>query len=491
MPPLTVCLLTSEMMPFAKTGGLADVAGALALELAQRGADVRAFMPLYGSVLQGPWKFAPVPEVQDVAIELGATKYAFSLLTSNLPGSKTRAWFIDCPKFFRRASLYTNDPDEYRRFVFFTRAVIESCQRMHFAPAIFHCNDWHAALVPLLLRTAYSWDKLFAGSRSVLTIHNIGYQGLMPASAALELGLSPGEPLLDAADLANGIINPLKSGILHADAVTTVSPTYAKEICETPLGMGMEQTLRARADGVTGILNGVDYRLWDPRVDPQLKVHFEPADLSGKLANKYQVLAAHGLTFVRSRPLIAIVSRLTDQKGFDLLHDALPALLEQRDFNLIVLGSGEARYEKLFADLAVQYADRVGFRAGYDEALAHLMEAGSDMFLMPSRYEPCGLNQMYSLRYGTIPIVHKTGGLADSVQHFDPASGRGTGCVFNDFDVGAISWAMNTVFDWYANTALWKKLMRNAMAQDFSWDRQVLEYEALYRRLQGIDASKT
>src|SRR5450755_1662728 len=206
MPPLTVCLLTSEMMPFAKTGGLADVAGALALELAQRGADVRAFMPLYGSVLQGPWKFAPVPEVQDVAIELGATKYAFSLLTSNLPGSKTRAWFIDCPKFFRRASLYTNDPDEYRRFVFFTRAVIESCQRLHFAPAIFHCNDWHAALVPLLLRTAYSWDKLFAGSRSVLTIHNIGYQGFMPASAALELGLSPGEPLLDAADLANGII---------------------------------------------------------------------------------------------------------------------------------------------------------------------------------------------------------------------------------------------------------------------------------------------
>jgi starch synthase len=327
-------------------------------------------------------------------------------------------------------------------------------------------------------------------SRVVLTIHNIGYQGVMPASAAAELGLRAGEALLDAADLANGIINPLKSGIQLADAVTTVSPTYAKEICDSPLGMGMEQALRARADGVTGILNGVDYRLWDPRVDPALKVHFEPGDLSGKLANKHQVLAAHGLTFVRSRPLIAIVSRLTEQKGFDLLHDALPALLEQRDFNLIVLGSGEARYETLFADLATQYAGRVGFRAGYDEALAHLMEAGSDMFLMPSRYEPCGLNQMYSLRYGTIPIVHKTGGLADSVQHFDPLSGVGTGCVFNDFDIGAISWALNTALDWYAKPALWRRLIRNAMAQDYSWDRQIGEYEALYRRVQDAGASK-
>jgi starch synthase len=490
MPPLTVCLLTSEMMPFAKTGGLADVAGALAQELTQLGMEVRPFMPLYGNVLQGPWKFEPVPEVQGVGIELGATTVEFSLLTSGIPGSMARAWFIDCPQFFGRASLYTNEPDEHRRFLFFTRAVIESCQRLHFGPDIFHCNDWHAALLPLLLRTVYSWDQLFARSRSVLTIHNIGYQGVMPASAAAELGLSAGEALLDAADLANGIINPLKSGIKLADAVTTVSPTYAREICETPLGMGMEQALRARADGVTGILNGVDYRTWDPRVDPVLKVHFEPADLSGKLANKYQVLAAHGLVFVRSRPLIAIVSRLTDQKGFDLLNDALPALLEQRDFNLIVLGSGEARYEKLFANLATQYAGRVGFRAGYDEALAHLMEAGSDMFLMPSRYEPCGLNQMYSLRYGTIPIVHKTGGLADSVQHFDPASGVGTGCVFNDFDIGAISWAMHTALDWYAKPALWRRLIRNAMAQDYSWARQIGEYEALYRRLQGAGASR-
>jgi starch synthase len=490
MPRLTLCLLTSEMMPFAKTGGLADVASALALELAQRGTDVRPFMPLYRTVRQGPWKFAKVPAVQGVSMALGAATYEFSLLTASFPWSGVAAYFVDCPLLFDRESLYTNDPDEHLRFLLFTRAVIESCQRLNLAPDIFHCNDWHAALLPLLLRTVYAWDKLFAHARTVLTIHNIGYQGVMPASAASLLGVGAGADLLDADDLAGGIINPLKNGIRLADAVTTVSPTYAKEICTAPLGMGMEQALRERADGVTGILNGVDYQVWDPRTDAHLKVHFSPGDLSGKLANKYQVLAAHGLTFVRSRPLIAIVSRLTDQKGFDLLFDALPALLEQREFNLAVLGSGEARYENFFAGLARQFAGRVGFRAGYDEALAHLMEAGSDMFLMPSRYEPCGLNQMYSLRYGTIPIVHRTGGLADSVRHFDPASGNGTGCVFNDFDTGAINWALNTALDWFAQPALWRRLVRNAMAQDYSWSRQIGEYEALFQRVHGAGASR-
>ncbi len=490
MPPLKLCLLTSEMMPFAKTGGLADVAGALSLELAQRGIDIRPFMPLYRSVRQGPWKFEPVPTVQRVGIALGASKYEFSLLTARFPDSGVSAWFIDCPPLFDRGSLYTSDPDEHHRFLLFTRAVIESCQRLQFAPDIFHCNDWHAALLPLLLRTAYAWDALFARSRTVLTIHNIGYQGIMPASAAADLDLGAGVALLEAGDLAAGVINALKNGITLADAVTTVSPTYAREICASPLGMGMEQALRARADGVTGILNGVDYRLWDPQVDPLLKVHFAPGDLAGKLANKYQALAAHGVTFVRSRPLLAIVSRLTDQKGFDLLIEVLPKLLQQRDFNLIVLGEGEPVYERFFAAMAQRFAGRVGFRAAYDEALAHLMEAGGDIFLMPSRYEPCGLNQMYSLRYGTIPIVHKTGGLADSVQHFDPASGHGTGCVFNDFDTAAISWALNTCLDWFAKPALWRRLMANAMAQDFSWGRQIGEYEALFRRVQGASASK-
>ena len=490
MAQFSLCMLTSEMMPFAKTGGLADVAGALAPELAQRGADVRAFMPLYASVRKGPWTFAPVPAVQDVEMAMGARRYRFSLLTTPFPGTRVDAYFIDCPALFDRPTLYTNDRDEHIRFLVFTRAVIESCQRLQFAPDIFHCNDWHTALLPLLLRTIYAWDRLFARSRSVLTIHNIGYQGIMPAAALRDLALGPGEALLDPADLVYGQVNPLKNGLKLADAVTTVSPTYAREICRAPLGMGMEQVLRERPDGVIGILNGVDYREWDPRVDPQLTVHFEPGNLSGKTANKRQALAAHGLAPAPTTPLIGIISRLTVQKGFDLLFDALPALLERRDFRLIVLGSGDARYEDFFATLARRYPERVGFRAGYDEALAHLMEAGSDMFLMPSRYEPCGLNQMYSLRYGTIPIVHRTGGLADSVEHFDPQRGTGTGCVFNDFDVAAVSWAINMALDWYADQPSWSRLIANAMAQDFSWGRQVGYYEELFLRLQGEAASK-
>jgi starch synthase len=249
--------------------------------------------------------------------------------------------------------------------------------------------------------------------------------------------------------------------------------------------MGMQATLQARPDEVIGILNGVDYDDWDPRHDPHLTAHFGPQDLRGKQTNKAQLLAAVQLDPNVSRPLIGMVTRLAEQKGIDLLFDLLPTLLQERDFALAVLGSGESRYMTFFAGLARRFPGRVAFRGAYDEALAHLIEAGSDMFLMPSRYEPCGLNQMYSLRYGTIPIVRNTGGLADSVQHFDPATGVGTGCVFNDYDTTAARWAIGTVLDWYDVPESWRHLMQNAMAQDFSWTRQIIEYDSLYRELLG------
>jgi starch synthase len=268
--------------------------------------------------------------------------------------------------------------------------------------------------------------------------------------------------------------------------VSTVSPTYAREICETPLGMGMQDALRARADRVVGILNGVDYAEWDPRHDPYLSSHFDPQDLRGKREAKGALIAAARLKVPASTPLIGMISRLTEQKGIDLLFDTLPALLQARDFALVVLGSGDPRYVAFFEGLSQRHAGRVAFRSAFDEPLAHLIEAGSDMFLMPSRYEPCGLNQMYSLRYGTIPIVRKTGGLADSVEHFDPSSGRGTGCVFNDYDAPAVRWAVETALGWFANAEHWPKLMQNAMAQDFSWARQIGEYDSLYRSLAGL-----
>jgi starch synthase len=485
MNPLKLCILSSEIVPYAKTGGLADVVGALLQELKLLGHDVRGFMPLFGSVRNAHPELQPVLGLQNVGIMIGASHHSFSLRTASYPGTSIPMYFIDCPTMFDRA-LYTFDADEHQRFLLFTRAAIESCQRLGFYPDVFHCNDWHTALLPLYLKTVYSPISTFAHVHSVLTIHNIGYQGVMPATAVGDLGLGAAESQLDAADLAAGNINPLKTGIKFADVVTTVSPTYAREICTTDLGMGMQATLAGRSNGVVGILNGVDYKEWDPRHDRHLAVHFDAIDLRGKLANKERLLAAGGLGFGVDKPLISMVTRLVEQKGIDLLVEALPTALVERDFGFLILGSGEDRYTAFFADLARRFPTRVAFHSGYNEALAHLIEAGSDMFLMPSRYEPCGLNQMYSLRYGTIPIVRNTGGLADSVQHYDPVSGSGTGCVFNDYDAPAVRWAINTALDWYADQERWKRLMQNAMAQDFSWRRQAEKYQQIYRDVVAV-----
>jgi starch synthase len=483
MAALKLCILSSEIVPYAKTGGLADVSGALIGNLAALGHDVRAFMPLYQSVERNHLALTPVPAVQGASLSLGGAEYRFSLLTTSYPGTQAPIYFVDCPALFDRGSLYTNDPDDHRRFLLLTRAAIEGCRRLAFAADIFHCNDWHTGFLPLFLKTLYRADPMLARSKSLLTIHNIGYQGVISSAAAQDLGLGADWSMLDQGDIARSIINPLKTGIRYADRVSTVSPTYAREICDTPLGMGMQAALKERPDRVLGILNGVDYQEWDPRQDPHLSAHFSPQDLRGKLINKEMLLATLDLKIATSVPLIGMVTRLTEQKGIDLLFDSLPDLLQSRNFGLVVLGSGDPKYAAFFRSLAQRFADRVSYRAGFDEPLAHLIEAGSDIFLMPSRYEPCGLNQMYSLRYGTIPIVRNTGGLADSVQHFDPSTGRGTGCVFNDYDVPAVRWAVNTVLDWHADARSWLPLMKNAMAKDFSWGLQIKEYESLYRSL--------
>lgn len=482
MPALKLCLLSSEIMPYAKSGGLADVAGALLRNLRALGHDIRAFLPLYPVVRQKHPQVQPVLGLQQLSLNVGGTDYSYGIHTASFPGTDIPVYFIECAALFDRPSLYTLDADEHRRFVLFTRAAMESCRRLNFVPQIFHCNDWHTSFLPLYLKTVYAQDPMLSKAKSVLTIHNIGYQGVMSSQVLGDLGLGSGFTQLDQQDLQQGFINPLKTGIKFADRVTTVSPTYAREICETSLGMGMETTLRARPDRVVGILNGVDYEDWDPRSDRYLSAHFNAQDLRGKRSNKDKLVSTLGLAPAPNRPIIGMVTRLAEQKGIDLLFDALPASLDAKDFALAVLGSGEAHYQRFFEDLSRRYPGKVAYRSGYDEAMAHLIEAGSDIFLMPSRYEPCGLNQMYSLRYGTIPIVRKTGGLADSVQHFHPASGSGTGCVFNDFDVPAVRWAIGATLEWYAQPS-WAKLIQNAMAKDFSWSRQIGEYERLYLSL--------
>jgi starch synthase len=481
MAPLKVCILSSEIKPFAKSGGLADVVGSLIRELSYRGHEIRAFMPLYATVRRAHPDMQPVPGLQNVGVTIGSRVYAFSARTANLPGTGIQTYLIDCPELFDRPSLYTTDPDEHRRFLLFTRAVIESCLRLGFAPDVFHCHDWHTGLLPLFLKTIYSPVPLFARSRSVLTIHNIGYQGIIARAFIGDLGPGALDQLLDAADLQSGVINSLKTGIKFADTVTTVSPTYAREITDTYLGMGMESALRSRANPVVGILNGVDYGEWDPRNDAHLTTHFSADDLRGKRTNKQQLLAANHLGLDPESPLVGMVTRLASQKGIDILIDALPRVLDKRNCGLVVLGMGEERYAAFFDSLTRRYANRVAFRSGLDESMAHLIEAGSDIFLMPSQYEPCGLNQMYSLRYGTIPIVRRTGGLADSVRHYDPAAGVGTGCVFNDYDSSAVEWALGTTLDWFAHPKSWLQLMHNAMLEDFSWDRQVAKYVEVFR----------
>jgi starch synthase len=483
--PLRICFVASEVAPLAKTGGLADVSGALPRYLHSKHHDVRVFMPFYSRIDTRPLELHRVEFLQDVPLALGSHRFRYSIFTAALPGSSLMIYLVHCPALYDRANLYTGEVDEHLRFLLLTRAAIESCQRMGFAPQIFHCNDWHTAFAPLFLRSIYAWDRLFGATRTVLTIHNVGYQGIFAASAASDLALGASAHLLHQDDLRHGRINSLKHGILYADVVTTVSPTYAREITTEAYGMGLEGTLRMLPGGVIGILNGVDYAEWNPETDRFIPHHFNAEDLSGKEKTRQHLLKALKLRNDARRriPLLGIVSRLTVQKGIDLLFEPLPRLLRERPLRLVALGSGEQRYEEFFARLQHAFPAQVVYHRGYHEELAHFIEAASDCFLMPSLYEPSGLNQMYSLKYGTVPIVRRTGGLADSVQIYDPDTGTGTGIVFNDYNPQAVAWAINAALDLYPDRTKWRRLMRNGMAQDFSWERQGALYVELYERM--------
>lgn len=480
---LTVCLLASEVAPLSKTGGLADVSGALTKYLHSVGHDVRLFTPLYKSIDRAKLETARVEGLQHFEVRVGPHHYLFSALLAQLPGTTAPVYLLDCPALFERAALYTSDADEHLRFLAFTRAVFTACQRMHWSPQIMHCNDWHTSFAPLFLKALYHQDSLFRHTRSLLTIHNIGYQGMFSAAALDDLDLGVKSYLVHQDDLRSGRINALRHGIMYADAITTVSPTHAREICTDQYGMGLQDTLRAREGALSGILNGVDYDEWDPRNDRHLPKPYDSDQLHIKGELKREFLARMEFNISPEAPLSGIVSRLARQKGIELMFDSLPQILAQRELALVVLGSGEPQYEQFFTQLQKDFPGRVVFRRGYDDPLSHWIEAVSDLFVMPSLYEPCGLNQMYSLRYGTVPIVRKTGGLADSVEHYDPDTGVGTGIVFNDFNSEALEWALNTALDLYTEPAHWLRMVRNGMHRDFSWQHQGSLYVQLYERL--------
>ncbi|HEU4731768.1 MAG TPA: glycogen/starch synthase [Kofleriaceae bacterium] len=477
---MNILYVASEVARYAKTGGLADVSAALPRYLGGAGHDVRVFLPYYSRIDDRGATLEVV--LRDIEIRLGDHRYEVAIVRAERPG-EAPVHLVHCPALYHRASIYTSDPDEHLRFLVLTRAALEACGRMQFAPDVIHANDWQAALAPLTLEVRYSWDRLFDRTRTLLAIHNLNYQGVFRADIVGDTGLGDAAHLFHQDQLREGRLNFLLHGILYADGICTVSPTYAREIQTEEHGAHLDPFLRARSSTVVGILNGVDYGEWSPEHDPLIPARYSAADLSGKAACKAALLARMGLVHHADVPVIGIVSRLAGQKGFALAGEVLPGLLVRHGFQLVVLGSGEHRFEQMFAGLAAAFPRQVGFHRGFSNELAHLIEAGADMFLMPSRYEPCGLNQMYSLRYGTVPIVHRTGGLADTVQLWDPRDRTGTGIVFDHFNADGLGWAIEAALATYRDAAAWRQLLANGMAQNFSWDVQGKLYEQLYRRL--------
>jgi starch synthase len=394
-------------------------------------------------------------------------------------------YFIEQDDFFARPGLYGDDngdyPDNAIRFTFFCRAALALAVRLSESPRILHCHDWQTALIPAYLRTLPWLDARLSDAALVYTVHNLAYQGIFPAWAFQLSGLPPHLFQPGGVEFF-GQTNFMKAGLLYADAITTVSPTYAEEICTPEFGSALDGLLRARRNALVGILNGVDYTVWSPEVDPHIAERYSATDLTGKATCKKALLRAVHLPEELETPLIGMISRLADQKGFDLLAAALDRLLAL-NLRLVILGSGAPLYEELLASLSNRYPQKIAVRVGFDNVLAHQIEAGSDCFLMPSRYEPCGLNQIYSLRYGTIPIVRATGGLKDTVEPFDPQTGQGTGFVFQDTSGDALLTAVNEALSVFAEQTQWRRLMRNAMAQDFSWRESAARYVALYQRL--------
>ncbi|MEZ4399876.1 MAG: glycogen synthase GlgA [Kofleriaceae bacterium] len=474
---MNILFVASEMAPYAKTGGLADVVGALPRGLQQAGHDVRVVVPLYDTVDLRQLALVPVAEMM---VALGSHRYSTTVFAT---GAGPTVYFVHCPALYARGRLYTSDPDEHRRFLALSYVALALCQRLRFAPDVVHVHDWQTALIPLLLKARFADDPWLGRARSLLTIHNLNYQGGFPASIGPDTNLTDLAHLFHQELLGAGRVNFLLQGILYADGVSTVSPTYAKEIQTPAHGAGLDGFLRARASTVVGILNGVDYDEWSPERDRYIPARYSAADLRGKAVNKRALAEALGLPAVAGAPMLGIVSRLVSQKGLDLLGEVAPGLLARHGFQLAVLGSGEPGLEDMFTRLQRAFPRQVCFYQGFNNKLAHLIEAGADMFLMPSRYEPCGLNQLYSLRYGTVPIVHKTGGLADTVRLWNPRTGTGTGFVFDHHDAGGLRWAIQAALATYRDQPAWARLVDNGMAQDFSWTAQVKRYHQLYLRL--------
>jgi len=477
---MRIAFAASECTPFAKTGGLADVVGALPRELVKLGHDVSVYLPLYSRVrkfIDGEPRYA----IRSVTIPFEFyNRFAGVVNGGNRDG--VEYYFIDCPEMYDRSELYGGSggeyPDNAERFGLFCRTVLEAAKILG-VPQVFHIHDWQASLIPVYLRTVYAADPVLRNAATVLTIHNAAYQGKFPPTTTERL-LFPWDVFtMDKVEQFDRF-NFLKGGLIYSDLLTTVSRKYAEEIQTAEFGEGMDGVLRRRAADLHGILNGVDYALWNPATDGNLAERYTPEKLAGKRACRADVLRAFGLeNVIETAPVIGIISRLAAQKGFDMVAQVAEKIAE-RDVAVVALVSGDPYYENFFRGWAFRHPAVVSVRFGYDEALAHKIEAGADMFLMPSRYEPCGLNQIYSLRYGTVPVVRATGGLDDTIEEWDAKKGTGTGFKFSGFDPKDLLAEIDRAVEAFHDKKGWRRLMRNGMARDYSWAGPAKEYGAVY-----------
>lgn len=485
---IQVLFLSSEVEPFAKTGGLADVSGALPHTIYNIGHEVRIMLPRYGSIKNSPSKLHDMIRLQGLDVPVGDKILKANVKSSFILGTftKVQVYLLDNADLFGRQGLYihpeTKKPyaDNDVRFIFFCRGVLEMLKKMGWQPDIIHCNDWHTALVPAYLKTLYKNDKFYKHTKTVFTIHNLAYQGEFPKSTFAKT-LLPRE--LEEELTHDGKINLLKAGLLYADAITAVSAKYAEEIRTTEeYGCGLQDVLEKRKRSLFGITNGIDPEKWNPATDEVIPQKYDFKSIDAKIENKEALLAKMKLPFNESTPLLGIVSRLADQKGFDLIGGILDDLMKL-NLQIVVLGLGEKKYHALFEKAAKKYPNKFAVALRFDTGLAHWIEAGSDIFLMPSRYEPCGLNQLYSMKYGTIPIVRATGGLDETVEQIDPLKGTGTGFKFEEYDKKELLKTIQRALHLYANQATWRKIQKNAMSKDFSWEASAKKYVHLYRKL--------
>lgn len=487
---MKILFATSEMVPFSKTGGLADVGGALTKALSKLGHEVSAVVPFYSATRQKEF------DIEDMDCTFSAPisdREEYGEIFRTVTDDGVTVYFIGKTAYYDRKELYGTSksayPDNAERFVFFSKAVLELCRTLNYSPDIIHCNDWQTGLVPLYIKTLLSHEPLFENTGTFFTIHNIAYQGLFWHLDMHLTNLSWDLFTPEGIEFY-GKINLLKAGIIGADILSTVSPRYAKEIQTPEFGCRLEGILSERSDRLFGVLNGVDYDVWSPETDKYLVENYGPSDLSGKAKCKADILKEFGLPQVNNAPLLGVVSRLADQKGFDILAPAMDDILSE-DYQFVLLGTGEKKYHALFERMARKYPERVGVKLAFSNELAHKIEAGADIFMMPSRYEPCGLNQMYSLKYGTVPLVRATGGLDDTIVDYaaSPQS-SGNGLKFEEYSSSALLAKVREARRLYSDTQQWNRIMLNGMACDFSWDASAKRYVELYEEAISLSANR-